>query len=118
MSTKPYAFRIEPETSVLSASGEVRGDSARAFRADLVREALGMGDPRGTVCLDLEELDLPDGVAVAETVNALREILNTGRHLEIHFSPQMLAHTLYKSGMLENGRVTLIDPVEEGSTAN
>jgi len=118
MSTNPYEFRTEPGHVTLSVSGEIRGESARAFSADLAREALRRGEPGGVVYLDLDELDLLDGAAVAETVNALREILNTRRRLEIHRSPQMLAHTLYKAGMLEDGRITLIDPVEEGSTAN
>jgi anti-anti-sigma regulatory factor len=118
MSTNPYEFRTEPDREALSVSGEIRGESARRFSADLAREALRRGRPGGVVHLDLDELDLLDGAAVAETVNALREILNARRRLEIHRSPQMLAHTLYKTGMLEDGRVTLIDPVEEGSTAN
>ncbi len=68
--------------------------------------------------LEFEELDLLDGAAVAEAVNAIREILETGRSLEIHHAPQMLAHTLYKTGMLADGRILLIEPVEEESTAN
>ena len=118
MSTNPYELKTGPDGATLSVSGEIRGESARAFSADLAREALRRGEPEGVVYLDLDELDLLDGAAVAETVNALREILNTRRRLEIHRSPQMLAHTLYKAGMLEDGRITLIDPIEEGSTAN
>ena len=118
MSTSPHELRTGPDGATLSVSGEIRGESARAFSADLAREALRRGEPGGVVHLYLDELDLLDGAAVAETVNALREIVNTRPGLEIHRSPQMLAHTLYKAGMLEDGRITLIDPVEEGSTAN
>ncbi len=118
MSAKPFQIRTDPDSTKISAAGGICGGSAADFSRALVREALRLGEPEGEVCLEFEDLDLLDGAAVAETVNAIREILSNGRPMQIHRSPQMLAHTLYKTGMLKDGRITLIDPVEEESTAN
>lgn len=118
VSTGPFHIATDSENAEICASGGICRGSAADFSRHLVRAALQVGRPGGKVRLEFEELDLLDGTAVAETVNALREILKSGRRLRIDHAPQMLAHTLYKAGMLEDGRVLLIDPVEEESTAN
>lgn len=100
------------------ASGGICNASAEEFSRELVKEANELENPDVPFRLEFEELDLLDGVAVAEAVNAIREILETDRSLAIHHAPQMLAHTLYKTGMLADGRILLIEPVEEESTAN
>jgi anti-anti-sigma regulatory factor len=118
MPAKPYQFRPNIEGVILNISGGICKGSAADFSRDLVQEAARFGEPEVEVHLDFDELDLLDGTAVAETVNAIRNLLETGRSLRIVHAPQMLAHTLYKTGMLEDGRIILIDPVEEESTAN
>ena len=115
---KPYSLFIDEQNGRLLTSGGICSASAYAFSCDLVREVNRLENFDASVCLEFEELDLLDGIAVAETVNALREILDTGFELKIYHAPQMLAHTLYKTGMLVDGRILLVDPIEEESTAN
>ncbi|MFQ5914514.1 MAG: hypothetical protein ACE5JS_15170 [Nitrospinota bacterium] len=102
----------------MAASGGICSASAAEFSRELVWAALRFAEPEGGVILELNDLDLLDGPAVAETVNAIRQILGSRRRVQIHHAPQMLAHTLYKAGMLEDGRIALGNPIEEGSTAN
>ncbi len=95
--------------------GDVAAEGARR-----VCEALKSDSGRaGPVEFLMEEAELIDGVSVALMVDALR-LLN-GRHdsMRLIGSPQMLAHTLYKVGMLGAGsRLVLVEPREEEGGAN
>ncbi|MCE2453750.1 MAG: STAS domain-containing protein [Nitrospinae bacterium] len=69
--------------------------------------------------LDLEDLELLDGAAVARMVDFVRHLLSVSRRVEVIKSPQSLAHTLYRVGMLEgDSRLELIEPREEEGTTN
>ncbi len=69
--------------------------------------------------LDLEELELLDGGAVARMVDLIRLLLSASRRVEVLKSPQSLAHTLYRVGMLEgDSRLELVDPRQEEGTPN
>ena len=69
--------------------------------------------------LDLEELELLDGAAVARMVDFIRLLLSVSRRVEVLKSPQSLAHTLYRVGMLEgDARLELVDPRQEEGTTN
>lgn len=69
--------------------------------------------------LDLGELELRDGVAVACAIDGLRAALARTGRVHLRQPPQMLAHTLYKIGMLDLGTLSLEDPqAEEPTTAN
>lgn len=65
--------------------------------------------------IDLGELefDAHDGVEVARWVDRIREHLRTQGRVRVRRCPQMLAHTLYKVGLLRDGRIELIDTREE-----
>ena len=69
--------------------------------------------------LDLEELELIDGAAVARMVDLIRLVLSVSMRVEVLKSPQSLAHTLYRVGMLEgDSRLELVDPRQEEGTTN
>lgn len=69
--------------------------------------------------LDLEELELVDGAAVARMVDLIRHLLSASSRVEVSKSPQSLAHTLYRVGMLEgDSRLELIAPRQEEGTTN
>ncbi len=69
--------------------------------------------------LDLEELELIDGAAVARMVDLIRLLLNGSRRVRVLKSPQSLAHTLYRVGMLEgDARLELVEPRQEEGTTN
>lgn len=61
----------------------------------------------GISVLDLTELDIEDGVAATSAVNAVRVLCSRIALLRIVGAPQALAHTLYRTGMLEQGRIEL-----------
>ena len=69
--------------------------------------------------LDLEELELIDGSAVARMIDLVRFLLSGSKRVKVLKSPQSLAHTLYRVGMLEgDARLELIEPREEEGTTN
>ena len=69
--------------------------------------------------LDLEELELLDGAAVARMVDFIRLLLSVAKRVSVIKSPQSLAHTLYRVGMLEGDvRLELVDPRQEEGTTN
>ena len=69
--------------------------------------------------LDLEELELIDGAAVARMVDLIRLVLSVSKRVQVLKSPQSLAHTLYRVGMLEgDSRLELVDPRQEEGTTN
>ncbi len=100
----------------IQVGGSVDATMANAFAIVLARDVKTLSAGRDTITLDFRELELDDGSAVAETVNALRELL-VQASLVVHNAPQMLAHTLYKCGMLEGARLVLKTPrIEEPTT--
>ncbi|MEL6344238.1 MAG: STAS domain-containing protein [Myxococcota bacterium] len=106
---------IEWSGETLVIHGDLDGPAATALAAQL-RQLAGSGP---TLRIDLGELELDDGVAVAEMVNGLRALQRRWPALVLVEAPQMLAHTLYKVGMLDGERYQLIRPRDdEGTTAN
>jgi anti-anti-sigma regulatory factor len=102
--------------SLITVGGNVDAGSAEAFAAAIEHDvpALSFGDR--PIQIDLDNLELDDGSAVVEAVNALRGLMRLGA-VVLHHAPQMLAHTLYKTGMLEDDRIRLVTPrVEEPTT--
>lgn len=96
--------------------GELSGEQAAALEPALLAAASAL--EAGGLVLDLEGLELLDGVATALAVDGIRTLL-ARRPLRLVDAPQMLAHTLYKVGGLEDGRLVM-ERVrsEEPTTAN
>lgn len=67
--------------------------------------------------IDLGEVDLDlerdAGLAVARWVDDLRALAREHGLIRVLACPQMLAHTLYKAGLLRDGRIELVDVREE-----
>ena len=67
--------------------------------------------------IDLRELEFgadgAAGVALSHWIDHLRERVRAHGRVIVHHCPQMLAHTLYKTGMLRDGRIVLVDTREE-----
>lgn len=100
----------------LAVDGAVSGDEIEALVAALDGAARAI---EGPLRLDLAELELLDGVAVARAVTGLRALLARHGRLELVEPPQSLAHTLYRVGALEDGRLAVRGWTdEEPTTAN
>lgn len=105
----------EPEARRLTIAGEWRGEAIGALTRGLAALEL----PDAGVELALGELELEDGVAVAELVTALRALAARAGPLRLCETPQMLAHTLYKVGELDHGAIAVVTTREdEPTTAN
>jgi hypothetical protein len=63
--------------------------------------------------MDLSELEVDDGPALATLVTRLRALAQEHGALELHACPQLLAHTLYKTGELRHGRIRLVSVRDE-----
>lgn len=92
--------------------GHVDAASASAFGHAVRQDVAALAAGADPIVLDLNDLELRDGSAVAETVSALRALLS-GAGLVLENAPQMLAHTLYKAGLLRSGRLRLESPRDE-----
>ena len=103
-------------TSASFAELRLEGDLSAEEAAHLAAQGPHMPlPPAGHLCLRLADLDTEDGVAVAELINLVRALAARVERLTLDSAPQMLAHTLYKVGMLEDGRIRLVAPrTEEG----
>jgi len=60
-----------------------------------------------TVRLDLSEEEADDPIALANRIDELRVLVEAGCTVELQHCPQMLAHTLYKAGLLQGGRIVI-----------
>ena len=99
---------------MVTVAGEVDAAAAEGLLTGIQRVVTP-----GRLVLDLAELELTDGVAVAIAVDAVRALAAARGAVELRSAPQMLAHTLYKCGLLSGERITLHAPrVEEPTTAN
>ena len=109
----PSSAELSWRGDTLDLSGELFGPDAAALVPLFRQVPLPEG---GRLRIQMANLDLEDGVSVAEMVNALRVLLSRGCALELHEAPQMLAHTLYKVNMLASQPITLIAPREDEGT--
>jgi hypothetical protein len=102
MERHPIAADLEAELvgRHLGLRGELRRDNAHAL-------LLWLDGCTTIERLELDEFDIADGIAATEAINAVRRLLARQPHLLIHGAPQLLAHNLYRSGLLEGGRITL-----------
>jgi len=100
----------------LGVEGSLAGEQAAALERALLAAEAHL--EAGELVLDLGDLELDDGVATALAVRAIRALL-ARRPLRLVEAPQMLAHTLYKVGGLEDGRL-VVESVraDEPTTAN
>ncbi len=94
------------DTERLSLSGDLTGVNSR----DLLRWLQTLP---AIPSIDLAELDIEDGVAATEAVNAVRLLCSRVARLHIIAAPQVLAHNLYRTGMLANGTIELVDMRED-----
>lgn len=97
-------LRVERRGAAVALEGELRGAEAEALGT-----ALAGLEARSELTLELTELELADGVATALAVTALRALLARVGTLTLVGAPQMLAHTIYKVGML-GGALRLVEP--------
>lgn len=58
--------------------------------------------------IDMAELDLERGADAVLLVDRIKHFLELGGQLEIHRAPQLLAHNLYRVGLLTHIYLTLI----------
>ena len=87
------------------------GRVLKALEAEMVRE--------GGVELMMEDAELTDAVSVARMVDAVRLLVGRFEHVRLIRSPQLLAHTLYRVGMIREGApLELIEPREEEGSAS
>ncbi len=95
----------------LSLAGEVDGSRCACLEHFWQRRAAGTFDE---IEVDLHAVDALDGAAVATLVNLFRASLAAGARVILEAPPQMLAHTLYKCGLLDPERgITLRAPRTE-----
>ncbi len=87
------------------------GRVLKALETEMVRE--------GGVELMMEEAELTDAVSVARMVDAVRLLVARHGNVRLIRSPQTLAHSLYRVGMLREGApLELIEPREEEGSAS
>ena len=63
--------------------------------------------------LDLAEFDIGDGVAATHALNAIRLLCSRVPMLCIEAAPQLLAHNLYRTGLLSVPGIVLKDMRED-----
>jgi anti-anti-sigma regulatory factor len=73
----------------------------------------GEHEPAPARVIDLEALEIEDGPALARLVTKLKRESEQGPPLVLVHCPQMLAHTLYKAGVLGAGRIRIGSMREE-----
>lgn len=63
--------------------------------------------------VDLDDVEADSAAEVLAVVDRLRARLAAGERLRVRNCPQMVAHTLYKAGLLLDGRLELESAREE-----
>lgn len=70
--------------------------------------------PHDVVDVDLREAETGDGQGVATLASLVEDSLRAGARVTLRHAPQMVAHTLYKTGRLRDGSaLELVAPREE-----
>ena len=105
-----YFFSGGLSATVYDGHLRLSGDLNRSNSAELLQWLPGIPPVR---CLELGELDIDDGVAATQAVNAVRLLCTQVTLLRIDAAPQVLAHNLYRTGLLAQGNIELIDMRED-----
>lgn len=64
--------------------------------------------------LDLAGLDIMDAAGIAAAVEVIRMLSTHSPVMSVNHAPHLLAHTLYRIGLLETGsHIVLVDPRQE-----
>lgn len=102
------AFGLEAAVAggLLSLSGELTRHNGAALE-QWVRTLPAIS------VLELAEFDIEDGVAATHAVNAVRLLQSRVQLLRIEAAPQVLAHNLYRTGLLQDGGLELKDMRED-----
>jgi len=109
-STAPTT-RIQRAMNLHEGGAEVEAEE-RGAEGD-VRSHTDAGSTDHHIDLDLSEDDVDDGVTLARWVTELRAQAATGSRLRLHGCPQLLAHTLYKAGILLLGEIVIVSTRDE-----
>lgn len=115
---KPY-FEMSkiciPEGARFEISGDIDAEGAgRIYHSLLGDEIRGV---RADVVI--ENMEFEDGEAVAIMVDSIRLLFERFEKVQVIRSPQALAHTLYRAGMLRDpSRLELEQPREEEGRAS
>lgn len=98
----------DPEARCLTLMGELRG-----AEPDWLSRAMAEVGPAAVV-VELQEVDVADGTGALLGVDLVRRLLTHCGRVELRHAPQLLAHNLYRVGLLEGpGVVALVEPREE-----
>ena len=84
--------------------GEIDRTGVEAFAAWAARA-------EGPLLVDLGDAEVEDGAACGELVRALRQLAERGVRVKLLHAPQVLAHVIYRVGML--GSIELIEPLSD-----
>jgi hypothetical protein len=84
----------------LRLSGELRHDNA-ALLLEWLDGIEGISE------LVLDEFDIADGIAATQALNVVRFLLAGQQRFYLRGAPQLLAHNLYRTGLLLDGRIVL-----------
>jgi len=106
---------VSDDSALFTLVGDLDAEGAARVLEAMEGEVSGAS----LTSLDLEELELIDGAAVARMVDFIRLLLSVSKRVQVLKSPQSLAHTLYRVGMLEgDSRLELVEPRQEEGTPN
>jgi anti-anti-sigma regulatory factor len=97
--------RVSDDSALIE--GELNSENAAEFESFL----RSIEADSETIRLDLATLDIEDGVALATTINALRELRARFSRVIVLRAPQLLGHNLYRLGLLES--IELVDMRED-----
>lgn len=103
------AIRIEIQGETISLAGELAASDATLLEAWF--HHLDLQQPLS--CLELGELDISDGVAATHMINIVRLLLSRADRITLSGAPQLLAHNLYRAGMLYDGCAITLDGMRE-----
>ena len=96
--------------ATLRIEGEVEADVAALFAEQLAQ----MTREDAPVTLDLSEADVEDAKTCATLVEAIRSTAKRVGGLQVLAPPQVIAHTLYRIGALQEGGVIhVVEPRQE-----
>jgi anti-anti-sigma factor len=102
-----FSHRIDGNTTRVGLAGELDGASCNCLQAFWTCH-LDERAPR--VEIDMTEVDGIDGESIAVLVGIIRGHVEAGSEVVVRAAPQMLAHTLYKAGLLKQPGLRLESP--------
>lgn len=106
-------FKTENDDKTLTVIIRGQLDASRCECLENFWDCCVFPDDSPELVIELAELEDYDSESIAQLLTIIRQECQNRQQVTLDSAPQVLAHTLYKTAVLENSKLSLTNTLEE-----